>query len=45
VFEEMYGDAHTEGLVRSLFDRKARDKIAIVPNLALSAQPTVMAQI
>jgi hypothetical protein len=45
VFEEMYGDAHTEGLVRSLFAGTASSKIAVNPNLPLSAQPLVVAQL
>ncbi len=42
MFEEMYGDAHTEGLVRSLFATDATDKIAIDASKPLGAQPLVV---
>ena len=42
MFEEMYGDAHTEGLVRSLFSLAASDKISIDASRPLSAQPAAV---
>ena len=45
VFEEMYGDAHTETLVRSLFASKGSSKISINASQALGTQPLVVAQL
>ena len=42
MFEEMYGDAHTEGLVRSLFATDAPGKIDIDAGKSLGAQPLVV---
>lgn len=42
MFEEMYGDAHTEGLVRSLFATNAYDKIEIDASRPLGEQPLVV---
>ena len=42
MFEEMYGDAHTEGLVRSLFATDADGKIAIDASKPLGEQPLVV---
>jgi hypothetical protein len=45
MFEEMYGDAHTEGLVRSLFGSGDSNKIPIEPGKPLSEQPDVVQQL
>lgn len=45
MFEETYGDAHTEGLVRSLFSTKDSSKIAVDAGKPLGEQPAVVQQL
>jgi hypothetical protein len=45
VREEMYGDVHTEGLVRALFSNEPDNKISLQPSLPLARQPEVVRQL